>query len=64
MKACEPRWPEGDGVCEPCGVDGRLRRFAEDAWRELEAVGRDGVFLYGYLSAEAEALGIGGRDGR
>lgn len=64
MKACEPCWPEGDRVCESCGASGRLRRFAEDAWRELEAVGRDGVFLHGYLSAEAEALGIGRRDGR
>lgn len=59
MQTCEPRWPEGDSVCEPCGADGRLRRFAEDAWRELEAVGRDGVFLYGYLRAEAEELGLG-----
>lgn len=38
----------------------RLRRFAEDAWRELVEIGKADVFLYGYLEAEAKALGIGG----
>ena len=40
----------------------RLMRFAEDAWRELKAIGRRDVFLYGYLEQEAAALGL--EDGR
>lgn len=50
-----------DGVRRPadCGADeARLRRFAEDAWRELKEAGRRDVFLYGYLEQEAAALGL------
>lgn len=41
----------------------RLRDFAAEAWRELEAIGPDGVFCYERMREAARALGIGGLDG-
>jgi hypothetical protein len=35
-----------------------LRALAADAWRELEALGPDEVFLYGHLKKCAKALGV------